>query len=107
MPFFRSGFDLDLEKRFTVHADQLRFDATFIRDHRHIQTFASSARNRNREAVSLLLFEGEVREAVPEVMGLELKASKAIAADVVEAALRLATVYQIRRPAAGTVESEG
>jgi hypothetical protein len=52
------------------------------------------------------LFEGEVREAVPEVMGLELKASKAIAADVVEAALRLATVDQIRRPAAGTVESE-
>ena len=98
--------EVDFEKCLTIHAHQLRICAFFGSHHCHIQTFVPCARNCSRKAVSFLAFESELGAAGPEISRLELKAAKAIAADVIEAAFRLATVDEIRRPATRTLESE-
>jgi len=70
--------------------------------HRHIQALAPGACYRSGQAVPLLAFERKVCEATAEIEGIQLKAPKAIAADVIETTLRLTAIYQIRRPAART-----
>ena len=101
-----SDAEVDFEKCLTIHAYQLRIRAIFLGHHCHIQTFAPCARDCSREAVSFLAFERELGGPGAEISCLELKAAKAIAAHVIEAAFRLATVDEIRRPATWTLESE-
>jgi len=96
----------DLQQRAAIHADELRLRFPLPCNLRNIQTIASSALYGSCEAVPLSGFKGKLREAVPEVHCLELKACKAIAAYMIEAALRLTTIDEGGRPAARTVECE-
>ena len=90
-----SSLKTDFQERLAIRAHKLPLGRALTRDHRNIQALASCTCHCRSKAVPLLGFKREIGSANPEIPGLKLKAAKAISADVIEAAFRLAAIDQI------------